>query len=309
MRRLLLAGLGAVTLACAHGGDADIATLASNSDQLIYDAAQKAIANRNFDSAKQYLKRLVEGFPQSNLGAEARLSLADVYFKEGGAANYILAISSYRDFLTLYPSHPRSGYAQFQVAEAFYKQKNAADRDQSQTEKALDEYQKLLEIHGGSEYEETARSRIADCRQSLARADFVAGYFYQRTRQAYRSAVLRYQHLLNEYPDYQRIDEVLYRLAESLVKSGRVAEARPQLARLLEEYNRSPFADDARHLMERIDSGKPLSKPAPRPRQGQKLTPAAPASPPPPPSPDPQAPAPPTPTPAPSASPSPPAVS
>ena len=131
MRRLLLAALGVTTLACAHGGEADIATLASNSDQLIYDAAQKAIAKKNYDGAKQYLKRLVEGFPQSNLGAESRLALADVYFTEGGAANYILAVSAYRDFLTLYPSHPRSAYAQFQVAESFYKQKNAADRDQS----------------------------------------------------------------------------------------------------------------------------------------------------------------------------------
>ena len=51
---------------------------------------------------------------------DARLGLGETHFKEGGAGNLVLAISEYREFLTLYPSHPRSDYAQFQTAEAYY---------------------------------------------------------------------------------------------------------------------------------------------------------------------------------------------
>lgn len=248
LTRPLLLLAAALAVGCAHGGEPDIATLASNSDQVIWEAGQKAVEKHNWESARQHFKRIIEGFPQSELGPAVRLALADSYAKEGGTANYVLAASEYRQFLTLYPSHPRSDYAQFQVGECFFKQRNGPDRDQTQTGKALDEYQRLLELYPSSSYVESARERIVACRQSLARSEFLVGYFYQRTRQAHRAAIGRYEHVLSEYPDYRQLDEVLYRLAECLCLTGRPAEARPQLARLLDSYPQSAFADEARKM-------------------------------------------------------------
>ena len=114
MRRAAALLLLLPLLACAHGG-VDIATLSSNSDQVVWEAGQKAYAKKNWESARQHFKRIVDGFPQSQHAPAARLGLADSHFQEGGAGSYILAISEYRDFLTLYPSHPKSDYAQFQV--------------------------------------------------------------------------------------------------------------------------------------------------------------------------------------------------
>jgi outer membrane protein assembly factor BamD len=249
-------------LGCGHGG-ADLATLSSNSDQVIFQAGQKAADKKNWDGARQHFKRIIDAFPQSQFGAAARIGLADSHFNEGGTGNYILAISEYRDFLTLYPSHPKSDYAQFQVGEAFYRQKNGPDRDQTATEKALAEYQRLLDVYPNSTYVETARKRIRELRQTLARSEFIAGYFYQKTRKAYRSAVGRYEVLLNDYPDYEQLDEVLYRMAQCLTITGRKAEALPYLGRLLEEYPKSPFADDARGLQKQINESRPAraSKP------------------------------------------------
>lgn len=245
-RLLLLATL--ITLGCAHGGEPDIATLASNSDQLIWEAGQKEAARHNWESARKYFKRLIDGFPQSELGPTVRLALADSYVREGASANYVLAISEYRQFLTLYPSHPRSDYAQLQIGECYFRQRNGPDRDQTQTEKALDEFQRLLDLYPSSPYVENARQRIVGCRESLARSEFLVGYFYQRTRQAYRAAIGRYEHLLAAYPDYPHLDEVLFRLAECLCFTGRPAEARPHLGHLLESYPASSFADSARRM-------------------------------------------------------------
>ena len=262
---------GLLAAGCAHsGGPADLATLTSNSDQVIWEAGEKALKKHDYEAARQHFKRIIEAFPQSEYGPAARVAVGDAYFQEGGTANWILAVGAYREFLTLYPSHPRADYAQLQVAEAYYKQRNGPDRDQTPTQRALEEYQRLLDISPASPLAEQARARIAECRQSLARAEFLAGYFYQRTRQACRSAIFRYEALLRDYPDYGRADEVLFRLAECLLEVGRSPEALPHLARLLKDYPTGEYADEARKLMETASQtpatpAPPVPSPEPAP--------------------------------------------
>jgi outer membrane protein assembly factor BamD len=247
------AALGlALALAGCASSSGDLGSLASSSDEIVWQAANKAFEKKQWDTARKYYRRLIDGFPQSEHLPDARLGLAETHFKEGGAGNYVLAVSEYREFLTLYPSHPKSDYAQFQTAEAYYLQRNSPDRDQTNTTKALDEYERLLDLYPNSSHVEIARLRVANLRQYLAKAEFAAGYFYQRTRHALRAAINRYEGVLTDYPDYAGIDEVLYRLSECLVAAARKAEALPYLARLTSEYTNSKFASQARSLMEEL---------------------------------------------------------
>lgn len=266
MKRALLAFAAAALVGCGSGGEVDVATLASNSDQIIWEAGQKALAKKQYDGARQHFKRIIDGFPQSPLGPGARLALGESYYREGGAANYVLGVSAYRDFLTLYPSHPRSDEAQFQVAEGFYAQRNGPDRDQTPTRHALEEYERLLEFYPASPRVATARERVVVCRQSLARSEFLAGYFYQRTRKACRSALFRYEGILRDYPDFEDFDLVLLRMAQCLATGGRGTEALPQLARLLAEFPSSRYLGEAQRLKQQIEAGPTSLPPAPEPQ-------------------------------------------
>ena len=274
----------ALLLSSCGGTRPDIATLASNSDQVIWEAGQKAAEKKQWETARQHFKRIIEGFPQSQVGPQARLALADSYFQEGGTGNYILAVSAYREFLTFFPTHARSDYAQFQVGESFWRQKNSPDRDQTATEEALAEFQRLLEQYPDSPKAEETRGRIRECRQSLAQAEFLAGVFYQRTRQSCRASIARYEGILNDYPDYTGLDEVLFRLSQCLCQSGRGVEAQPHLAKLREEYPNSPLAADAKDFV--CDTAVAPPPPTPSPA----ATPAVEASPLPSPTPTPPAP-------------------
>jgi outer membrane protein assembly factor BamD len=266
-RRLALVAFAVLATGCASS-DVDLATLASNSDQLIWDAGQKAVEKKNWENARQHFRRIIDAFPQSQYAPAARLALADAHFAEGGTANYILAVSEYRDFVTLYPSHPKSDYAQFQTGECYFKQKNGPDRDQTQIMNALEEYQRMLDLYPQSPLIDKARERIHDCRQSLARAEFLAGYFYQRTRKAFRASIARYQSVLDEYPDYDGLDEVLFRLGECLILAGRGGEALPQLGRLIENYPESGRVEQARALMAEASKVHPGPVPSPTPVPG-----------------------------------------
>lgn len=266
MRRLLAAALVLALPGCASSRDPDIALLASSSDQIIWEAAQEAAQNRNWIAARQYFRRIIDGFPQSQYGPGARLALADSYFNEGGVANEILAVATYREFLTLYPSHPQADYAQFMLAESQFAQTHSADRDQTPTQEALREYNRLLDLYPNSPYIEQARRRIQVCRQLLARAEYLVGYFYQRTRNVPRAAIARYEALLRDYPDYERLDEVLYRLGRALVDAGRPAEAVPHLNRLLEVYPGSELVEDAQQVLAQIPENlAPVPNPTPDP--------------------------------------------
>ncbi|HEV7498825.1 MAG TPA: hypothetical protein VGQ33_02425, partial [Vicinamibacteria bacterium] len=68
-RPSLLAGLLAaanlsVIASCSHS-QPDIATLTSNSDQVIWEAGDKALKKHEWDSARQHFKRIIDAFPQS----------------------------------------------------------------------------------------------------------------------------------------------------------------------------------------------------------------------------------------------------
>jgi outer membrane protein assembly factor BamD len=241
VKRLLAVVVLGATLPACSSHQLDLGALSSPSDQIVWDAAQKAIQKKDWGSARQYLKRLIDAFPQSEHQPDARITLGDTYFNEAGTANYVLAVSTYREFLTLYPQHPRSDYAQFQAAESYFRQRNTPDRDQTATQQALEEYQRLLDIYPESKYLEQTRARIRECRQTLARSHHMVGYFYQRGRQAWRAATTRYETIINDYPDYDKLDEIYFRLAECLGAAGRYGEALPYLGRLEKEYPQSRF--------------------------------------------------------------------
>jgi outer membrane protein assembly factor BamD len=252
MRRWALTMQALLLVACAGGGGIDLATLTSNSDQIVFDAAEKALKKRQYENARKHYQRIIDGFPQSQYLPNARIGVADSYFREGGTGNYILAVSAYREFLTLFPSHAKSDYAQIRIAEGFHKQRNSPDRDQTSTIKALEEYQRLLDLYPASPFVDEARTRVRECRQALARAEFLVGFFYQRSRQAYRAALARYELILAEYPDYLELDQVLFRMAECLTATGRTHEALPVIARLRDEFPKSVYLEEADRLEQSI---------------------------------------------------------
>ena len=184
----LLAGCGSSIV--------DLETLSSPSDEVVFKAGEQAMQETHYEAARQYFRRIVDAFPQSTYQARARIGLADAYMAAGGAGNYILAVSAYREFLTLYPSAPEAAYAQYQAAEAYFKQKNSPDRDQTATIQALEEFQRVLDAYPNSPHVEPARERTRECRQILAQSEFQVGYFYQKTRKAWRAAVGRYERVL-----------------------------------------------------------------------------------------------------------------
>ena len=72
----------------------------------------------------------------------------------------------------------------------------------------------------------------------------MVGYFYFRQRW-YPGAIDRFKQVLREDPDYTSRDAVYFYLAESLLKLKNDAEALPYLEKLVAEFERSEYLQDA----------------------------------------------------------------
>lgn len=216
---------------------------------------KRLMADEKYAKARRYLSHAFEVEPNSLAGREALLLLADSFYLDGGALNFVQAEAKYRDFLNRFPTSDQASYAQFQVANSLAGRMEKADRDQSSTEAAMAAYQELIRLYPTSEYTAEARQRIDEVRDRLAEHEFVVGHFYFR-RGLQVAAIGRFEELLDRYPAYDERDKVLYYLALAYRRSADPAQnlkAPTAVRQLREEHPDSPYLDD---LPETIFDGR-----------------------------------------------------
>jgi outer membrane protein assembly factor BamD len=91
----------------------------------------------------------------------------------------------------------------------------SAERDQTETRKALEGFQQLLAESPGSPYAGETRAKILQCWRRIAEHELIVGVFYVNTYY-YPGAERRLKALLETYPDYVDRERAYYYLAEAL---------------------------------------------------------------------------------------------
>ncbi len=204
-------------------------------------AEGKALAEKGkFGLAREYFQHAFEVEPNSAMGREALLLVADALFQQGGSQSYLKAEAKYRDFQNRFPTSDRSAYVQFQLARSLEERIRPPDRDQSISRKALEAFGDVIQIFPTSQYAADARERIKGIRQTLAESVFMKGRFNQKIR-LHQAAVNRYEDILEEFPEYLETDKVLFYLIESLEVLEQTDRAAAVRKRLNEEHPQSEY--------------------------------------------------------------------
>src|SRR5215470_17960833 len=68
-------------------------------DKILYNKAMEDVKHGRHEVGRLNLQTLINTYPDSEFLADAKLAIADSYFKEGGSANLTQAIASYKDFI------------------------------------------------------------------------------------------------------------------------------------------------------------------------------------------------------------------
>jgi outer membrane protein assembly factor BamD len=218
-------------------------------DKFLFERGTEELNQKDWFTAREYFRQLVDSYPQSPYRGDAKLGMGDTHLGEGTAEGYVLAINEYREFLSLFPTHRRVDYAQFKLAMAHFYQMRGPMRDQTETLEAIKELTVFVERFPSAArsplYPE-AQAKLREARDRLGDHELGVGVQYHRTKW-YPGAIERLKGLLEKDPQFTRRDAALYYLADCFDKVGRPAEALPYYDRLIKEFERSEYLEKA-HL-------------------------------------------------------------
>lgn len=258
LRRRWRAGLPVALVLAAAGCTsprADIPAIGVvEADRLLFERGAAALDESDWRRARQYFVEIRDNYPQSEYRAAARLGIGESYEQEGSGEAYVRALAEFQDFLSLYPTHPRAPFAQYKVGMVHFHQMRRAERDQSETRNAIREFEAFIERYPTDrEWMPDVRERLREARDRLSAHDFTVGHFYYRAK-FYPGAVNRFRQILDGDPEYSKRDEVYFYLGESLADARQLAEAIPYFARILDEFDASEYADEARARLSELEA-------------------------------------------------------
>jgi outer membrane protein assembly factor BamD len=230
----------ALLLLSACGGKKDVLPKGNEPDKFLFDKGTAALEGKHWLTAREYFRRIIDSYPQSNYRPDAKLGLADSYVGEDSTESLILAVNEYREFLTFYPTHARADYAQYKLGMTHFKQMRASQRDQSETMQAVAEFQVFVAKYPHSALMQEVQQKLRESRDRLSTHEYEVGVFYYRQRW-YPGAIDRLKGLLRDDPAFTGRDGAYYFLGESLVKVRLGAEALPYFEKLIAEFETSEY--------------------------------------------------------------------
>ena len=187
--------------------------------------AREPYDDKSYDNAIKRLGEFKSRFPYSKHTALADLYIANAHFE---LEQYEEAAASYANFSKLHPKHEQVPFAMYRAGESYWNDSQTIDRDQEYTQKAIDEWQKLVEKFPQNPYTDKARKQIVDGKLKIAKShEFIADFYCKL--EIYHACAFRFLLLAKEYPEFKDIHKKsLQKAADSLDKLAKLKEADPE---------------------------------------------------------------------------------
>ncbi len=188
--------------------------------------AEALLQKGKWEDARKVLRQIEEYLPSTPEYPTAKLRLADSYFFQS-STTYPEAIVEYQSFLNYFPRHERRDYALYRLALCHYAAIESAERDQTETRRALEAFQNLIRETPGSPYVVDARAKVTQCWRRLAEHELVVGIHYVNVYH-FAGAERRLKELMETYPDHVDRERAYYFLGEALRRKQLGFEAADQ---------------------------------------------------------------------------------
>jgi outer membrane protein assembly factor BamD len=229
-------------------------------DRALYERAIRDINKNKFTVGRLTLQTLINTYPDSEFLAPAKYAMAESFFRENSSSSLNQAENEFKDYITFFPVDPLADDAQLKVAMTHMRRIQKHDRDNTQAKLAEAELKAMIEMYPDSDLLDEAKRDLRAVQEVLADGANSVANFYMLHRN-YAAAISRYKELITKYPDYSRMPNALYSLAEGLRRAGNEQESAIYYARIITEH---PLAEQVGDAKARLGA---MNQPIPEPSQ------------------------------------------
>jgi outer membrane protein assembly factor BamD len=187
---LLLGGCSTIHRLLGTGADE------SDPGELMAQGLSNLESGRYKDAVKAF-EQVRDRYPYSKYAVTAELKVADALYRTG---EYDQGYEAYDQFEKLHPKHSEIPYVVYQKGMCHFDQMTTTDREQLHTQKAKEEFERLIERFPKNNYASLARKNLRKCLIYLAGYEIYVGDFYYK-KGYYRAALARYTYVIKQYPD------------------------------------------------------------------------------------------------------------
>ena len=223
------------------------------SKEQVWENAEQQFEARKWQRARTYYSYVYETYPNDPLGRRSLLRIADTYYRQGGAVNLVEAQYKYRDFINRYPTSEFADYAMLQIAMTAFQQMESPDRDQQKTREAVEKFDDMLRVHPNSALKSEALARRQEALDRLAKHELIVARFYMK-RGSWNAALQRLNYLVDTYPQFSDRAGAFFDLGTTLTRLGRQGEARLYFERVISEFPKSDYAEEARRRLSALNA-------------------------------------------------------
>ncbi|MBI3672502.1 MAG: outer membrane protein assembly factor BamD [Rhizobiales bacterium] len=186
-------------------------------------------------------------------------AVAKLYNKGLGKLQGQQYISAVKAFAEVERQYPYSAWATkalimqayanyYLIALSDYNRINDTRRDQTTTQKALNELEEIERRFPGTAYAEDAGRKAIMAKDHLAGKEMEVGRYYY-AQGSYLAGINRFKKVVTDYQNTSQTPEALYRLTEGYMALGVVSEARTAAAVLGQNFPNSQWYKDAYTLV------------------------------------------------------------
>ncbi|WP_244631249.1 outer membrane protein assembly factor BamD [Aureimonas sp. ME7] len=247
---LAMAASGFVLSGCMSSKDTDIDALALASQtepaDTLYNQGLANLDAGNLKEASAKFQAIDRQHPYSEFARKALVLRAFTNYRLG---NYDDAVSSSRRYLSLYPGSEDAAYAQYIIGLSYFRQMPDVTRDQTDTGRAVQAMQEVVDRYPNSEYAEDARTKLRIAKDQLGGKEMQIGRYYQERRE-YIAAINRFKNVVDTYPDTRHVEEALARLTETYYAMGLTQEAQASASVLGQNFPESQWYKDSYALLQ-----------------------------------------------------------
>ena len=212
----------------------------------LYEVAYNEFSKGNYNDSVLLFEQVERDYSYTEWAPRALLMRAFMYYD---TSNYIVALQNLQKFKIRYQGNKNIPYVEYLIALCLFEQINEVSLSQKNTDLALKQFNKIINLYPNSSYAIDSKFKIDLINEQLAGKEiYLARYYMQKKK--WTPALKRLNNVVNNYQTTIFIEEALHRLVEIYYAIGNVPMAKKYAAVLGYNYNESDWYKRSYNIVE-----------------------------------------------------------